>query len=95
MISVFADVLSYLRLYALGLSTAIMAETFNGLGQEVGLFLGALVIMAGHAITILMGLMTGTIHGLRPNFIEWYHYSFLGGGRLFRPLMCFKSKEQS
>lgn len=94
LISVFADILSYLRLYALGLSTAIMAETFNDLGQEVGLFLGALVIIAGHAITIAMGLMTGVIHGLRLNFIEWYHYSFHGGGRLFAPLMCFKKKSE-
>jgi V/A-type H+-transporting ATPase subunit I len=94
LISIFGDVLSYLRLYALGLSTAIMAETFNELGQEVGLFLGALVIIAGHAITIAMGLMTGVIHGLRLNFIEWYHYSFHGGGRLFAPLMCFKKKSE-
>jgi V/A-type H+-transporting ATPase subunit I len=95
LIAVFADVLSYLRLYALGLSTAIMAETFNELGEMVGLFLGVLVILAGHSITILMGLMTGMIHGLRLNFIEWYHHSFVGGGRLFRPLMCFKTKERS
>jgi V/A-type H+-transporting ATPase subunit I len=95
LIQIFADVLSYLRLYALGLSTAIMAETFNTLGKEVGLFLGILIIIAGHAIAILMGLMTGTIHGLRLNFIEWYHYSFQGGGRLLRPLMRLKSKEHT
>lgn len=88
-IQVFADVLSYLRLYALGLSTAIMAETFNALGQEVGLFFGFLVILVGHALTISMGLMTGTIHGLRLNFIEWYHHCFNGGGRLFSPLKRF------
>jgi vacuolar-type H+-ATPase subunit I/STV1 len=28
------------------------------------------------------------------NFIEWYHYSFVGGGRLFKPLMRYKFKEQ-
>lgn len=89
-IQVFADVLSYLRLYALGLSTAIMAETFNSLGQEVGLFFGFLVILVGHALTISMGLMTGTIHGLRLNFIEWYHHCFSGGGRLFNPLKRLK-----
>lgn len=92
-IHIFADGLSYLRLYALGLSTAIMAETFNNLSGAVGLFLGVFVLLAGHGITIMMGLMTAMIHGLRLNFIEWYHYSFIGGGRLLRPLTYFKSKE--
>lgn len=92
-IQVFADVLSYLRLYALGLAGAIMAETFNSIGQDVGLFLGFLVILVGHSVNILLGVMAGMIHGLRLNFIEWYHYSFEGGGRLFRPLMRLKAKE--
>jgi len=30
--------------------------------------------------------MSGVIHGLRLNFIEWYHYSFEGDGKLFNPL---------
>lgn len=93
MVQVFADVLSYLRLYALGLAGAIMAETFNDLGQDVGLFLGFLLILVGHGVNIMLGLMAGMIHGLRLNFIEWYHYCFDGGGRLFRPLMRLKAKE--
>lgn len=93
LIQVFADVLSYLRLYALGLAGAIMAETFNEIGQDVGLFLGFLVILVGHGVNIMLGIMAGMIHGLRLNFIEWYHYSFDGGGRLFRPLMRLKAKE--
>lgn len=95
MIQVFADVLSYLRLYALGLAGSIMASTFNEIGQNVGLFLGVLVILLGHGVNILLGIMAGMIHGLRLNFIEWYHYCFDGGGRLFRPLLRLKTKEQS
>lgn len=93
LIQVFADVLSYLRLYALGLAGAIMAETFNEIGQDVGLFLGFLVILVGHGVNVMLGVMAGMIHGLRLNFIEWYHYCFDGGGRLFRPLMLLKAKE--
>lgn len=92
-IQVFADVLSYLRLYALGLAGVIMAETFNELGVDVGLFLGILLIIVGHSVNIMLGIMAGMIHGLRLNFIEWYHYCFVGGGRLFRPLMFLKAKE--
>jgi V/A-type H+-transporting ATPase subunit I len=93
LVQVFADVLSYLRLYALGLAGSIMAATFNDIGQSVGLFLGCLVILVGHGVNIMLGIMAGMIHGLRLNFIEWYHYSFDGGGRLFNPLMRLKAKE--
>jgi len=89
-VQVFADVLSYLRLYALALAGSIMAETFNGVGTAVGLAIGALVVIAGHCVNILLGTISGVIHGLRLNFIEWYHYSFEGGGRLFKPLMKHK-----
>lgn len=86
LVSVFADVLSYLRIYALALASAIMAQTFNNMGSSLGLFVGALVILLGHMININIGIMGGAIHGLRLNFIEWYHYCFIGGGRLFKPL---------
>jgi len=64
-----------------------MASTFNDIGQDVGLLIGWIVILFGHSVNILLGLMAGVIHGLRLNFIEWYHYCFDGGGRLFNPLM--------
>ena len=92
LLEVFADVLSYLRLYALALAGTIMASTFNQLGKSAGLF-GFIPILGGHSINILLGLMAGVIHGLRLNFIEWYHYCFDGGGRLFKPLTYLKSKE--
>ena len=40
LVQVFGDVLSYLRLYALALAGTMMAATFNGLGEILGLFLG-------------------------------------------------------
>lgn len=90
LVQVFADVLSYLRLYALSLAASIMAATFNQEGAALGFVGGAVVILAGHSINILLGFMGGVIHGLRLNFLEWYHYCFDGGGRLFKPLQ--KSK---
>jgi V/A-type H+-transporting ATPase subunit I len=91
-ISIFADTLSYLRLYALALASTVMAETFNELGFEVGLAVGSLIILGGHSVNLLLGSMSGVIHGLRLNFLEWYHYSFQGGGRLFAPLHRFKKQ---
>ncbi|MBI3900851.1 MAG: V-type ATP synthase subunit I, partial [Chlamydiia bacterium] len=89
-IQVFADVMSYLRIYALSLAGMIMAATFNRIAASAPFFLGILVILAGHALNLVLALMGGVIHGLRLNFIEWYHYSFEGGGRKFNPLSLLK-----
>jgi V/A-type H+-transporting ATPase subunit I len=93
-LQVFADVLSYVRLYALGLAGMMIASTFNALGQDLGFVLGAFVTLIGHLTNFTLGIMGGVIHGLRLNFLEWYHYSFQGGGRLFSPLRLLKEKLQ-
>lgn len=89
-LQIFADILSYLRLYALGLAGMILASTFNDIGERVGYAVGWLIILAGHSINMCLGIMGGTIHGLRLNFLEWYHYCFVGGGKLFNPLKLLK-----
>lgn len=90
MIQIFGDILSYLRLYALALASTIVARTFNEMGVNIGLVIGSVVIVAGHSINLLLGTMGGVVHGLRLNFIEWYHYCFEGEGKLFNPLRKLK-----
>jgi V/A-type H+/Na+-transporting ATPase subunit I len=85
-IQVFGDVLSYLRLYALGLAGVIVASTFNTLGLKFGFIIGMFIILAGHALNVSLSMMAGVVHGLRLNFLEWYHYCFVGGGKRFNPL---------
>ncbi len=92
MVQVFADALSYLRLYALSLASTIMAGTFNSEGSALGLVGGAIVILGGHLVNIVLAFQGGVIHGLRLNFLEWYHYCFDGGGKLFNPLHKIKMK---
>lgn len=89
-IGVFADVMSYLRIYALSLAGMIMGSTFNGIGTSLPLYIGIFIILAGHTVNFTLALMGGLIHGLRLNFIEWYHYSFEGGGKSFSPLALLK-----
>src|SRR5690606_36475467 len=91
-IQVFSDVLSYLRLYALGLAGMIVAQTFNELGAKFGIVVGILIILVGHTVNVSLSIMSGVIHGLRLNFLEWYHYCWEGGGKLFNPLRLRKSK---
>lgn len=85
-IQIFADTMSYLRIYALSLAGMIMASTFNHIGSRAPFYVGFLIIFAGHTVNFVLAIMGGIIHGLRLNFIEWYHYSFEGGGRNFKPL---------
>lgn len=92
-VQIFADVLSYIRLYALALAGMIMANTFNEMGLKLGLLTGGiLIIILGHLINMTLSVQAGVIHGLRLNFLEWYRYSFEGGGRLFNPLRIRKIK---
>ena len=86
-VEIFADILSYLRLYALGLASMVMAATFNHIALMTGnYFLGALICLLGHTINMGLAIMAGVIHGLRLNFLEWYRHCFEGGGRKFNPL---------
>lgn len=89
-VQVFADVMSYLRIYALSLAGMIMASTFNNIASKLPLVLGIIIILIGHSLNFTLALMGGVIHGLRLNFIEWYHYSFEGGGKHFKPLSLLK-----
>lgn len=85
-IQIFGDVLSYLRLYALGLSGSLLTLTMNEMAASAPLVLGIVILLCGHAVNLVLSIMGGVIHGLRLNFLEWYHYSFEGGGKMFNPL---------
>lgn len=95
----FGDLLSYLRLFALGLASASLAATFNGLAADIrastpglGLLLGLLVLFFGHGVTFLLGIMSGVVHGLRLNYIEFFGWGLTEEGYPFRP---FAKKEVS
>lgn len=85
-IQIFADSMSYLRIYALSLAGGMVAATINEFAAGTVFIVGALLFVIGHLTNIALSIMGGVIHGLRLNFIEWYHYSFEGGGKKFKPL---------
>lgn len=98
-VQVFSDVLSYLRLFALGIATVYMAQTFNTLAEGivngvpyVGWVLATLVLIAGHSVNLLLGVMGGVIHGLRLNFLEWYRWCFTGDGLIYKPFCLRKTQ---
>ncbi|RJR54022.1 MAG: hypothetical protein C4576_01155 [Desulfobacteraceae bacterium] len=100
-VQIFSDVLSYLRLFALGIATVYMAQTFNMLAEDIvkgvpwfGYIIAALILIAGHLVNLLLGIMGGVIHGLRLNFLEWYRWCFVGDGVVYKPFKIVKSREQ-
>ncbi len=97
MMGAFGDVLSYMRLFALGLASASLAITFNDLARDavaalpgLGLLAGGLILLIGHALNLGLSLMSGVVHGLRLNFIEFYKWGLPEEGTAFR---AFARKE--
>jgi V/A-type H+-transporting ATPase subunit I len=91
-VQLLADCLSYMRLFALGLATMYMCQTFNMLADMaykglpyIGFIPAVLILISGHAINLLLGIMGGVVHGLRLNFLEWYRWCFEGDGLVFKP----------
>ncbi|MBT8444746.1 MAG: hypothetical protein KJO13_08360, partial [Gammaproteobacteria bacterium] len=87
----FGDVLSYLRLFALGLASASLAITFNELAAQVrisagpaGMNLSVALLILGHSLNFALILMSAVVHGLRLNLIEFYNWSVTEEGYPFR-----------
>jgi V/A-type H+/Na+-transporting ATPase subunit I len=94
----FGDVMSYLRLFALGLASASLAIAFNGLARQVyeaipfiGKFFAFFVLLVGHGLNLILGIMAGVVHGLRLNVIEFLNWSTPEEGYPFR---AFARKEE-
>jgi V/A-type H+-transporting ATPase subunit I len=86
-----SDVLSYSRLLALGLSTAIIAEVMNRLagmvqGSIIGIIMSVVIYIIGHIFNIGMGLLSAYVHDSRLQYIEFFGKFYEGGGYEFRPL---------
>ena len=89
------DVLSYLRLYALGLAGSMLGMAFNNIGTMV---LGdgssallwipfVLIVLIGHTLNIAMAALGAFVHPLRLNFLEFFKNSgYEAAGRNFNPL---------
>jgi len=73
----FADIVSYLRLFAVGYASVVLASTFNNMAAGVGFngiisTLGAaLILCLGHGLNIVLGFMAVIVHGVRLNMLEF------------------------
>lgn len=94
-INFFSDLMSYTRIFGLGLATAVIGMVFNQIGQVIyGLipvkFLGAIafgvIFLIGHVFNVGINTLGAYVHNSRLQFVEFFGKFYAGGGRLFRPL---------
>ncbi|NQU83055.1 MAG: hypothetical protein HQ539_03850, partial [Parcubacteria group bacterium] len=92
LINTMSDILSYSRLMALGLATAVIAlivnqiaGLFSGMVPYVGWLIGALILIGGHLFNVGINALSGFIHSGRLQFVEFFPKFLEGGGKRLNP----------
>jgi len=92
LINSFADTLSYLRLFAVGYASVMVAASFNEMALAVGFhsvvrsFGSALILLFGHSLNIILGFMSVLVHGIRLNMLEFSsHLGMEWSGKQYQP----------
>ena len=67
-IGAFSDIVSYIRLFAVGLAGVTVASTFNDMAG--GIF-APIILILGHGLNIVLGMMSVMVHGVRLNMLEF------------------------
>ena len=91
-----SDVLSYSRLFGMGIATGVIAMVFNTIagmlmGTIPGFIIAVAVLIIGHGFNIAINTLGAYVHASRLQYIEFYNKFFEGGGRAFVPF-TFKTK---
>ena len=88
---IFTNILSYARLMAIGLSSVILAVIINESATEFfhqgGFFvlIGILILVIGHIVNIMLGLLGSFLHSLRLHYVEFFSKFFHGGAEKYKP----------
>jgi V/A-type H+-transporting ATPase subunit I len=86
------DVLSYLRLMALGMVSAGLSMAINVIAKiareipAVGLIVMILILVGGHIFNLLLAILSAFVHTLRLQYVEFFPKFLISGGREFKPL---------
>ncbi len=90
---ILGDLLSYIRLFALGISSAILGFVFNSLALEMSgnvpvlsILIMVVILVIGHSINLFMSGLGAFVHPMRLTFVEFYkNAGFAGGGKQYNP----------
>ena len=98
----FVDVLSYIRLFAVGMAGYYIAASFNGMGVSIWkaspyfLLFGVLVILFGHLLNLGLCALSVLVHGVRLNTLEFSnHVGLSWSGSNFKPFTNHKKSEEN
>ena len=73
-ISCFGNVMSYIRLFAVGMAGVAISQSFNGIAAGMHgpmMIVGVVVVLVGHALNIVMCFLSVVVHGVRLNVLEF------------------------
>jgi V/A-type H+-transporting ATPase subunit I len=85
-IGLIGNILSYLRIAAIGLASVYLARVANELAGSLGIVIvGIIIALLIHALNLTMGAFSPTIHSLRLHYVEFFRKFYEGGGRPFEP----------
>ncbi|MCL2265190.1 MAG: V-type ATP synthase subunit I [Treponema sp.] len=89
-VNIFSDIMSYIRLWAVGLAGAAIAGTVNSLaGPALGSFLifaGIILLIFGHGMNIVLNVLSVLVHGVRLNTLEFSgHVGLTWSGTAYKP----------
>lgn len=73
-ISAFGNVMSYIRLFAVGMASLAIAQSFNNMASGFSgalVIAGAVIMIIGHLLNIVMGFLSVVVHGVRLNLLEF------------------------
>lgn len=85
-IGLIGNVLSYLRIAAIGLASIYLAQVANDMAGKAGsLIVGTIVVVLIHALNLVMGAFSPTIHSLRLHYVEFFRKFYQGGGKPYEP----------
>jgi V/A-type H+-transporting ATPase subunit I len=85
-IGLVGNILSYLRIAAIGLASVFLARVANDLAGSVGnIVVGVIIAVLIHALNLALGAFSPTIHSLRLHYVEFFRKFYEGGGRPFEP----------
>ncbi len=93
-----SNMLSYIRLYAIGLSSVSLAAIVNKMasglfaGGVVGIASGILLLLFGHLINLLLGLLGPFLHSVRLHYVEFFQKFYEGGGYAYNPFGLVKRR---
>lgn len=73
-ISAFGNIMSYIRLFAVGMASLAIAQSFNNMAAGFDgplIVVAAFIMVIGHALNVVMGLLSVVVHGVRLNLLEF------------------------